>query len=239
MIVYKTTNTINGKFYIGIDSKNNPDYLGSGKLLNYAISKYGIDNFIKEVIEECDSIDLLKEREIYWISKLNATDKSIGYNIALGGSGGDTITNNPNYDSICENISKSLKGKSKSESHKNNLKGPRESDNYGRKQTEETKAKLREAHLGKKLSEETKAKMRESRKGKKPNLGNTHSEETKAKMSKDRLKNPTRGMAVEVTNEKTGEISIFPSNRQAASAYNCSIHRILRNNLEGHSIKRI
>ena len=55
MIVYKTTNLINGKIYIGKDKHNNPNYLGSGKRLNQAIKKYGRDKFIKEIIEYCDS----------------------------------------------------------------------------------------------------------------------------------------------------------------------------------------
>ena len=42
MIVYKTTNLINGKIYIGKDMKNNPNYLGSGTILRRAIKKYGI-----------------------------------------------------------------------------------------------------------------------------------------------------------------------------------------------------
>jgi hypothetical protein len=32
MIIYKTTNLINGRFYVGSDKYNNPKYLGSGKL---------------------------------------------------------------------------------------------------------------------------------------------------------------------------------------------------------------
>ena len=39
MIIYKTTNLITGKIYIGQDSKNNPKYLGSGKYLNLSIKK--------------------------------------------------------------------------------------------------------------------------------------------------------------------------------------------------------
>ena len=44
-------------------------------------------------------------REVYWIDKLNATDRTIAYNIMIGGDGGDTLTNHPNLDSIKKNIS--------------------------------------------------------------------------------------------------------------------------------------
>jgi group I intron endonuclease len=101
MIIYKTTNLINGNFYIGQDSKNNPNYLGSGTLLNKAIKKYGKENFVKEIIECCNSKQQLNEREIFWILELKPI-----YNIAIGGSGGDTYTNNPNYDLIIEKLKK-------------------------------------------------------------------------------------------------------------------------------------
>jgi hypothetical protein len=50
--VYKITNTINQKIYIGKHTtKNlNDKYMGSGKIIRNAINKYGIDNFIKEYI---------------------------------------------------------------------------------------------------------------------------------------------------------------------------------------------
>ena len=41
MVIYKTTNLLNGKYYIGKDEKNNSDYLGSGKILKLAINKNG------------------------------------------------------------------------------------------------------------------------------------------------------------------------------------------------------
>ena len=88
MIIYKTTNLFNGKFYIGQDSKNNPNYLGSGTLLNKAIKKYGREHFVKEIIEYCESEEQLNSREIFWISELKPL-----YNIAKGGSGGDTRHN--------------------------------------------------------------------------------------------------------------------------------------------------
>jgi group I intron endonuclease len=88
MIIYKTTNLINGKFYIGQDSKNDPSYFGSGKLLHKAIEKYGIENFRKDILEQCISKHELNEREIYWILELKPV-----YNIAKGGSGGNTRYN--------------------------------------------------------------------------------------------------------------------------------------------------
>ena len=89
MIIYKTVNAINGKFYIGQDSNNNPEYLGSGTLLKRAIEKYGKENFIKEIVEVCSTKTELNEREKYWIKETKAQE--IGYNIADGGWGGNTM----------------------------------------------------------------------------------------------------------------------------------------------------
>lgn len=88
MIVYKTTNLLNGKIYVGKDEKNNPNYLGSGKILKLAVKKYGLENFQKEILEYCETKEELNKKEIYWIDKLSATTH--GYNIAEGGTGGQT-----------------------------------------------------------------------------------------------------------------------------------------------------
>jgi len=87
MIIYKTTNLVNGKIYIGQDSNNDTNYLGSGLLVNKAIKKYGKNNFIKEVLEHCSSKKELNEKEKFWIYNLSAT--TLGYNISSGGNGGD------------------------------------------------------------------------------------------------------------------------------------------------------
>lgn len=87
MVVYKTTNLVNGKIYIGQDSKNNPDYLGSGVIIKRAIKKYGKENFIKEVIDICKNKEILDEKEKFWIKKCNSRDDLIGYNITEGGEG--------------------------------------------------------------------------------------------------------------------------------------------------------
>ncbi len=93
MVIYETINTINGKRYIGKDKNNNPAYLGSGKFLQKAIAKYGRNNFIKTILEYCDTEEQLNERERHWVTITNAQKSKLYYNIAPGGGGGDNWLN--------------------------------------------------------------------------------------------------------------------------------------------------
>lgn len=86
MIVYKTTNLINGKEYIGLDTKNNLDYYGSGIYIKRAIKKYSKVNFKKRILCKCNNIKELKEAEIIYIELYN-TFKGRGYNLTAGGEG--------------------------------------------------------------------------------------------------------------------------------------------------------
>lgn len=93
--IYKITNLINGKIYIGAHQTNNLDdyYMGSGKLLKIAIKKYGIENFKKEYLFEnlgsmksmCD-----KERELVNEEFVKRKDT---YNLILGGPDGINMAN--------------------------------------------------------------------------------------------------------------------------------------------------
>ena len=124
--IYKTTNLINGKIYIGKRQKQEFDkyYLGSGIYLKKAIEKYGKENFSCEIIDECNSIEELNEREIYWIDKLNSRIKSIGYNISKGGDGGWYGVNlRPNYKRMIivkSNKTRKISKKSKLKNSKSN-----------------------------------------------------------------------------------------------------------------------
>lgn len=92
--IYKVTNTINGKAYIGqtrrtvgkrwTDHKARYRNDKSCSLLYMAMRKYGHEVFSAEEVEQCPD-ELLNEREIYWIAKLNTVRN--GYNISKGGLG--------------------------------------------------------------------------------------------------------------------------------------------------------
>lgn len=106
--LYKITNLINNKIYIGVHKTDNLDdgYMGSGKIINSAIKKYGLENFKKEILEFFDTYNeaLGKEKEIVTDDFLLREDV---YNLRRGGTGGfDYINKNIVVDR--SSISKSL-----------------------------------------------------------------------------------------------------------------------------------
>ena len=90
--IYKTTNLLNGKYYLGMHSTSNLDdgYMGSGKRLRYSINKHGIDNHKVEILEFFETRELLVKREEE-IVNLNEIAKVDCMNLKVGGSGGFTI----------------------------------------------------------------------------------------------------------------------------------------------------
>jgi len=90
MIIYKATNTINGKVYIGqtiqkfrtrqLQHRNDKR---NKSLITKAINKYGFNNFNWNVIDTATSLEELNEKEMYWIEKYNSIKN--GYNQTTGG----------------------------------------------------------------------------------------------------------------------------------------------------------
>lgn len=95
--IYKITNQINGKIYVGqsiniekrwrqhiSDTKTHKDEC----YIHRAMRKYGVENFSFEIIEKC-SKEELNDREVYWIEYFDSTNREKGYNY---GSGGNNFT---------------------------------------------------------------------------------------------------------------------------------------------------
>lgn len=96
--IYKTTNLINGKFYIGMHSTDdlNDGYIGSGKRLWRSIRKHGKENHKKEILEFLPDRKSLSEREKQIINEEMINDKMC-MNIMIGGNGNwDHVNDRPN-----------------------------------------------------------------------------------------------------------------------------------------------
>ena len=100
-LIYQITNNVNGKIYIGKHEMFNVDdnYFGSGKYLNLAIKKYGLENFTKTILFE-----LQNREEMNLLEKLVVTPEFCArkdtYNINVGGDGGWYYSNKQSNCSI-------------------------------------------------------------------------------------------------------------------------------------------
>jgi len=135
-LVYKTTNLVNGKYYIGVHScKCNPcRYLGSGVALKAAIRKYGRDNFKRQTLRDFSS----REEALVFEKDIVNFKSSQTYNMVEGGLGGQ---HNPE---TLRKMSESLKG---------------------RKHSKETKLKISSANKGLRRSSEFKILMSSKKMG--------------------------------------------------------------------------
>lgn len=146
--LYSITNALNNKVYIGQSNKEKErwrqhKYFSKHKPVQYvhfAMSKYGIDNFIYEIIAMCRNQEDADETEMLLIKQYDSRNKEFGYNISPGGD--------PAW----------------------NRGLPKEQQPmYGKKQSKEFCDLMSKIHKGKTviISTETKQKMSEIRKGKK------------------------------------------------------------------------
>ena len=87
--IYKITNKLNGKIYIGKHQTKdlNDGYMGSGKILKHAIDKHGLENFTKEILFQFDNEDDMNAKEAELITE-EFVKESTNYNLCPGGNGG-------------------------------------------------------------------------------------------------------------------------------------------------------
>lgn len=113
--VYKITNKINSKVYIGVHktSNLNDNYMGSGKIIKRAIQKYSLENFDKQILKFFES-----EKEMFDYERLIVNEDFVNsentYNIKLGGNGGWDFANT-NYSNDQRKYAASMGGNALSE----------------------------------------------------------------------------------------------------------------------------
>ena len=182
--VYKITNTVNNKAYIGI-SIHEPikgrikDHLsGKGnRIIANAVKKYGRDAFTYEILEADVFDEFLTRLEVAYIANYN-TVAPYGYNLTYGGEVAKAVS-----DESRQKMSETRKGKRFSKEHRRKLSEARKGKkrkpfsaehcrklseaNKGKTRSAETRRKMSEAQKGKTLSAEHRCKMSEALKGRK------------------------------------------------------------------------
>lgn len=194
-ILYRTTNNVNGKIYVGVhkvaDTWDSRKYLGSGNAIKTAIKKYGRDNFTRTTLAEFNSAEEAFKAEYAMVTDefVNRPDT---YNISLGGLGG--VKGTPE---MIARASNSRRGKVCSEEHRAKISAALKGKTF----SDEHKAKLSIARTGMKMTEATKEKLRARLKGNQYTKGSTVSAETKAKIS---AANKGRVLSAETIANRTG-----------------------------------
>jgi len=174
MVIYKTTNLVNGKIYVGQSIHDNETYLGSGTYIKIAIRKYGRENFKREIIERCKSKEELNDRELFWIKNLNSIDRTVGYNVSLTPDG--------IYSETSRNRQKSFLGRKHTDETKNKIRNAL----TGKKKTESHIKKIKDRSYDKSFmkTDEYRKKMSNSVSGEKNGMyGKHHSSSTRKKIS--------------------------------------------------------
>lgn len=165
MIIYKCTNKLNGKVYIGQTIQSFEKRIGDHRrtstyspkdcpALYNAFKKYGFESFTWEIIHTAETLEELNEKEIFWIKEHNSVDSKFGYNCCLGGGGRlQTEEQKLRQGQISKNYWAGL-----SEEARLKRKEKLSISNLGRVHSKETRKKISDSNKGKVQTEEWKEK---------------------------------------------------------------------------------
>ena len=157
--IYKTTNNVTGRYYVGMHSTDdiNDGYLGSGLVLRRSVKRYGREAHTTEILEHCSSRDELKQREAEVVDEKLLGDP-LCMNLKTGGEGGSDFQTAATR----QKISLSKRGKKHywSDAARQKLALYR----TGRKHTDKTRAKVSRARKGSSVTEEVRSKISASMK---------------------------------------------------------------------------
>jgi group I intron endonuclease len=97
--VYLWRNKINGKKYIGSHIGSIDDgYIGSGKIFNRALKKYGVENFERTILEHVEDRSMISDREQYYLDLYDAANSKEFYNLrSKVGGGWEYVNSNPKF----------------------------------------------------------------------------------------------------------------------------------------------
>jgi len=180
-IVYKVTNLVNNKYYIGVHKTDNINdgYLGSGVAIRNAIKKYGVKNFKKEIIDIFFEEKNAYKKEAILVTEEEASCKTC-YNIKPGGYGGFSYINSNKLNWQHSNREASIKNlKLGTPALQKKLKEPEFNKQFCKSVSNGLKNYFKENPsfwIGKKHTEASKNKMREIHKEKKHQQGSKNSQ---------------------------------------------------------------
>lgn len=167
---YKITNLINEKIYIGVHKTENLEdgYMGSGKLLNRAKAKHGIENFHKEILKFHESQEEMYAHEAELVTQDFLARDDV-YNIKLGGEGGwDFINSTMSKETrikMAKNGAQGLRNRLSTDGEYAKLHASRSGARWKTDWTVQSKREKMLRNIdwnGKTHSEESKAKARDS-----------------------------------------------------------------------------
>jgi len=189
--IYLITNSINGKVYVGKTEKSLDERWKEhikcaknrvNRRLYDAMNKHGLENFEISCLDQTEDSEKINEMESWFIYILKSNNPNNGYNMTLGGDGGNTISGF-SEDRMVEykkKLSESIRGYKHSEETKMRLSEIRKGSTLEDSVKEKISMTLKDKISSGEFKPDTSGLMRGQK------IGFEHKDSTKKKMSNNR-----------------------------------------------------